>query len=149
MKRTAFAAAILLACTLIPVGAQSPASMADARHDARHTVMSYIGSQMRTLSNMARSPDAYDAEYARTATKAIAALAKAFPHLFPDDDGAGDLSQSEAAVLAGYEDFLAEIAAFQRLANTLASTSDASGFAEAFGPFSGACRSCHSRYRFH
>ena len=111
--------------------------------------MSYIGSQMRTLANMARSQESYDGEYARSAAKAIAAIAKAFPHLFPDDDGAGELTQSEAAVLAGHEDFLAQIAAFQRLADTLASASDAAGFAEAFGPFSGACRSCHSRYRFH
>ena len=144
MKRLALAAAVALACSLSPVFAQSPASMADARHAA----MSYIGSQMRTLANMARSQDAYDGEQARTATKAIAAIAKAFPHLFPDD-GAGELTQSEAAVLASHDDFLAEIAAFQRLADTLASASDAAGFAEAFGPFSGACRSCHSRFRFH
>lgn len=144
MKRLALAAAVALACSLSPVFAQSPASMADARHAA----MSYIGSQMRTLANMARSQDAYDGEQARTATKAIAAIAKAFPHLFPDD-GAGELTQSEVAVLASHDDFLAEIAAFQRLADTLASASDAAGFAEAFGPFSGACRSCHSRFRFH
>lgn len=144
MKRLALAAAVALACSLSPVFAQSPASMADARHAA----MSYIGSQMRTLANMARSQNAYDGEQARTATKAIAAIAKAFPHLFPDD-GAGELTQSEAAVLANHDDFLAEIAAFQRLADTLASASDAAGFAEAFGPFSGACRSCHSRFRFH
>ena len=145
MKRLALAATVALACSLSPVFAQSPASMADARHAA----MSYIGSQMRTLANMARSQDAYDGDQARTATKAIAAITKAFPHLFPEDDGAGELTQSEAAVLASHEDFLAEIAAFQRLADTLASASDAAGFTEAFGPFSGACRSCHSRYRFH
>lgn len=145
MKRLALAATVALACSLSPVFAQSPASMADARHAA----MSYIGSQMRTLANMARSQDAYDGEHARIATKAIAAITKAFPHLFPENDGAGELTQSEAAVLASREDFLAEIAAFQRLADNLASASDAAGFAEAFGPFSGACRSCHSRYRFH
>lgn len=145
MKKTALAAAVTLACSLIPASAQSPASMADARHAS----MSYIGSQMRTLANMARSQESYDGEYARSAAKAIAAIAKAFPHLFPDDGGASELTQSEAAVLAEREDFLAEIAAFQRLADTLASASDAAGFAEAFGPFSGACRSCHSRYRFH
>lgn len=145
MKRMALAAALALACSLSPVFAQSPASMADARHAA----MSYIGSQMRTLANMARSQDAYDAEYARSAAKAIAAIAKTFPHLFPDYADAGELSQSEAAVLEGYDDFLAKIAAFQRLADTLASAGGASEFAEAFGPFSGACRSCHSQYRFH
>ena len=114
----------------------------------RQALMAYIGSNMRSLSGMARGDQEYNAEYVRAVGQAIAAISAALPHLFPEGTGK-DAGRTEAdqAIFDDPNGFAAVAAQLGDAARAVSASADSGAFAEAFPALAGTCRTCHSVYR--
>ena len=116
--------------------------------DSRQGVMSYIGSNMRTLSRMAKGDLEFDRDYVRAVGGAVSMIAGAFPHLFQEGTGK-ELGGTEAddSIFSDLEGFTAQANELGAAARAVAASADASEFAANFPAMAGTCSSCHSQYR--
>ena len=143
MKRSFLAAAIIFASAAAAGHGQTP----DNAVKARQEIMSFIGSQMRTLSGMARGSVEFDADRAKLIGSALVPMAAALPNLFPVGSETGSNTEAAPAIFEDVEGFMVQSAALLNAARSLAAAANAGQFEEAFGELSGTCRSCHSKYR--
>ena len=143
MKRSFLAAAIIFASAAAAGHGQTP----DNAVKARQEIMSFIGSQMRTLSGMARGSVEFDADRAKLIGSALVPMAAALPNLFPVGSETGSNTEAAPAIFDDMDGFTVQSALFLDAATSLAGAANADQFAAAFGEFSGTCRSCHSKYR--
>ena len=143
LKRYFFAAAIIFASAVSAGHSQTP----DNAIKARQEIMSFIGSQMRTLSGMARGSVEFDADRAKLIGSALVPMAAALPNLFPAGSETGSNTEAAPAIIDDMEGFTVQSAALSNAARSVAAAANADQFAEAFGELSGTCRSCHSKYR--
>ena len=116
--------------------------------DSRQGVMSYIGSNMRTLSRMARGDLEFNRDYVRAVGGAVSMISAAFPHLFQEGTGK-ELGGTEAddSIFSDLEGFTAKANELGAAARAVAASADASELAANFPAMAGTCSSCHSQYR--
>ena len=145
IKRSFFAAAIIFASAVAVGHSQTP----DDAIKARQEIMSFVGSQMRTLAGMARGSVEFDADRAKLIGSALVPMAAALPNLFPAGSETGLDTEAAPALFDDMEGFMVQSAMLSDAARSLAAAANADQFAEAFGELSGTCRSCHSKYRVH
>ena len=116
--------------------------------DGRQGLMSYIGANMRVLSQMSKDSAQFDRQYVRSVGQAIAVIAAAYPHMFPNGSGKeAGRTEADAKIFAdrqGFESKASDLLAAGRLVATAA---DAAELAEHFRELSGTCASCHTVYR--
>ena len=116
--------------------------------DSRQGLMSYIGSNMRTLSRMARGDLEFNRDYVSAFGGSVSAIAAAFPHLFQEGTGKelGD-TEADASIFSDLEGFTAQANELGAAARAVAASADASELAANFPSMAGTCTSCHSQYR--
>lgn len=143
IKRSFCAAAIIFASAVAAGHSQTP----DSAINARQEIMSFIGSQMRTLAGMARGSVEFDADRAKLIGSALVPMAAALPNLFPEGSETGLDTKAAPAIFNEPSGFMVESATLKDAAMALANAENAEQFSAAFGNLSGTCRSCHSSYR--
>ena len=143
VKRSFCAAAIIFASAVAAGHSQTP----DNAIEARQEIMSFIGSQMRTLAGMARGSVEFDADRAKLIGSALVPMAAALPNLFPEGSETGLDTKAAPIIFYEMDGFIGESAALSEAARGLAGAENADQFSAAFGNLSGTCRSCHSKYR--
>lgn len=157
--------AVFLSLLLFPGSVVSDAGGADGHsHDHNHTgvavldergmidsrqgLMSYIGSNMRTLSRMAREDLEFNQDYVSAFGGSVSAIAAAFPHLFQEGTGK-ELggTEADASIFSDLVGFTAQANELGAAARAVAASADASELAANFPSMAGTCTSCHSQYR--
>ena len=116
--------------------------------DSRQGLMAYIGSNMRTLSQMAKGDIEFNRDYVRAVGASVSAIAAALPHLFQEGTGKelGD-TEADASIFSDLEGFTAQANELGAAARAVAASADVSEFAANFPSMAGTCSSCHSQYR--
>ena len=116
--------------------------------DSRQGMMSYIGSNMRTLSRMAKGDLEFNRDYVRAVGDSVSAIAAAFPHLFQEGTGK-ELggTEADASIFSDLEGFTARANELGAAARAVAASEDVSEFAANFPAMAGTCSACHSQYR--
>ncbi len=141
MKTTLTALAVTAAG--FAAAAQDPLEYIEARQE----IMKFIGGQMRTLGGMQRGRVEFDAEHVRATGKAIAAMAKAFPLLFPEGTEIGGHTEAAPDIFDDPGNFRKLSSAMGQAGNELQRTASQEQLQQLFRNLNDSCKSCHSRFR--
>ena len=144
MKRiVAVAAAAIFASSLVAAhdqGVEGPV-------EARHAIMKYLGSQMRSLGMMAQGASEFDSSHAKSVGGAMHAMALSIPYLFIDESRWMEGTKASPAIFSDWDGFTAEASKLGDAAAKVAAATSAGDLSAAFRDLSGTCQSCHSQFR--
>ena len=117
--------------------------------EARQGLMAYIGSNMRTVSGMARGQIEFNEQFVKTFGQSVSAISKALPHLFPEGSGkeSGIRTEADDLIFSDVEGFPFAAAELGDAATRLSVAQSSGQLAEAVSSLGQTCSSCHSRYR--
>ncbi len=118
---------------------------------ARHDIMNYIASNMRTLSQMRQGQIEYNAPNVRNTAIAIAVMAKSLPYLFPKDSINDAGSKASDRIVENPEGFFEFVLDLEEAALTLAEAAhlekDLDSIDRSISELGATCRNCHSEFR--
>jgi cytochrome c556 len=109
--------------------------------------MSYIGGNMKSLAGMSKGAVDFNQDYVSSTGKAIAAMATAFPELFPEGSDAGANTEAGPAIFTEGDKFAAIAADLKAGGDAVAKVQNADELGAAFGMVASTCKACHSDYR--
>ena len=116
--------------------------------NSRQEMMSYVGSNMRTVSRMAKGNIEFNRDYVRAFGLSVSAIAVALPHLFPEGTGKeAGTTEADAAIFSDLGGFAAEATKLGAAGRAVAMSADAAELSDNFSAMAGTCTSCHSQYR--
>ena len=141
-----FAKTLCISALLMTGAAFAAVTATDPDVIARKDLMKTIGGAAKTLGGMASGEVAHDAAAAEAAKQAMIAAAAEIEAKFTNN-AADPASEAKPEVWTNWNDFLAKGKALGDAAGAL-DVASAESIGAGMGAIGGACKACHTYYRF-
>ncbi|MCY4463301.1 MAG: cytochrome c [Albidovulum sp.] len=145
MKNLIAALLAVSVCTTATAWAQDDPGLEAIK--ARQEIMSFFGSNMRTLKAIMEGRSEFDADYVQGAGREIGAKAEELELLFPEGSEEGLNTKAKPSVFENKIGFQQELDDLKNGAAAIAVAETQIEFNAAFLSFSRTCGSCHGQFR--